>query len=146
MTDHPRTGVHSFAMLPARALSDPSFGRRFRVLGAVCKAVENATATATISQARIAELTGMQPRKIRDTLHELEQAGYLTVVSNGRRARGQYRVHTYVIHFDGGGDTGGDGSCSHRPHGGPVDSGDETASSGPEGGRWSSGPTGGRST
>lgn len=95
------SALHHFAAVPHRAVGDKRLkARHFRVLGAICMAVQRETATSYISQQRIARLSNLARQKLGEPLGNLEKWGYITRINRGRNERGRFKTLLYAVHYD----------------------------------------------
>ena len=87
--------------------------RHFKVLGAICRAMDPKTGRSKIGQKRIAALTGMDRRNIRNAIKELRDMGYLCPVYDEKRTHpnGWHKCTIYEVQFE---DMGGSHSAMDR--------------------------------
>lgn len=96
-----RSVLHHFAAVPWRAAGDKRLkARHFRVLGAVCRAVDAETGYALISQKKIAERANIARQNVAAPLDDLQAWGYLEKIRRGRRMSGQFRTLQYRVLYD----------------------------------------------
>jgi hypothetical protein len=117
MKEKGKSVLIDFCAVPRRAFGDKRLqARHLRVLGSICKAVDNATGLSLITQTRIGELCGRRRTKVASVTAELEAWGYLRKIERGRQStglsRGRFRTFVYqVIYRDpSGGNMGRDPS------------------------------------
>ena len=94
------SALHRFSPVPERAAGDQRLNvREFRVLLAICRAVNTKTGIAMISQARIAERGALARQKVSKATAGLVEKGYLERVDSHRMLNGRRPIARYKIRF-----------------------------------------------
>lgn len=95
------SALHHFAAVPHRAFGDKRFkARHFRVLGAICVAVDPETGCALISQARISKWANISRQHVTQVVGDLESWGYVRRIYRGRSKHGKFKTLIYAVHYD----------------------------------------------
>jgi hypothetical protein len=95
-----RNKLHDFAAIPQRAAGEKRFRIiHFRVLIAVCRAIDPRTGLSLISQTSIARWANMPRQKVGEPLSDLQDWGYLEKIPRGRRPSGQYLTLQYRVFY-----------------------------------------------
>lgn len=95
------SALHHFAAVPHRAFGDKQFkARHFRVLGAICIAVDPKTGSALISQARISKWANISRQYVTQLVGDLEGWGYIRRIYRGRGKHGKFKTLIYAVQYD----------------------------------------------
>lgn len=95
------SALHHFAAVPHRAFGDKRFkARHFRVLGAICIAVDRETGNALISQARISKRANISRQYVTPVVGDLEAWGYVRRIARGRSKYGKFKTLIYSVQYD----------------------------------------------